>query len=85
MRATPLLKDLDDKTLNRLAAISQVMRVNEGTLLCEEGDPADELLIVLDGQIAVLAQAANGTSAVVEVLDAGASIGLSSVLARLPA
>ncbi|MBS0643872.1 MAG: cyclic nucleotide-binding domain-containing protein [Proteobacteria bacterium] len=84
LRMTPWLKGLDEKTLRALTGISRVFRAAEGTLLCEEGEPADELFIVLDGQVAVLAQAANGTSAVVEVLDAGASIGLSSVLAGLP-
>ncbi|WP_325678150.1 cyclic nucleotide-binding domain-containing protein [Rhodopila sp.] len=84
MRATPLLNELAEPSLNRLAGISRVIRVAEGTLLCEEGEPASELFIVLDGQVAVLAQAANGTSAVVEVLDAGATMGLSAVLAGLP-
>jgi len=84
LRSTPLLSNLDSKTLLRLAGFSRLLRVSDGTLLCEEGEPADELLIVLEGQVAVLAQAANGTSAVVEVLDAGSSIGLSSVLAALP-
>ncbi|MFL5285783.1 MAG: cyclic nucleotide-binding domain-containing protein, partial [Rhodopila sp.] len=84
LRGTSLLKDLDSKTLGRLAAISRIIRVPDGGLLCEEGEPADDLYIVLDGQVAVLAQAANGTSAVVEVLDAGSTIGLSTALARLP-
>lgn len=84
LRSTPLLNELDDNTLRALAGISRIIRAVEGTVLCEEGEPADDLFIVLDGQIAVLAQAANGTSAVVEVLDAGATIGLSSALARLP-
>ncbi len=84
LRTTPLLNGLDDTTLDGLAGISRVVHVAEGSILCEEGQPADDLLIVLDGQVAVLAQAANGTSAVVEVLDAGTTIGLSAVLARLP-
>jgi len=84
LRATPLLKDLEEATLGRLAAISRIIRVADGGLLCEEGEPTDELFIVLDGQVAVLAQAANGTAAVVEVLDAGSSIGMSAALARLP-
>ena len=84
LRAMPLLKDLEPGTLGRLAAITRIVRAVEGTILCQEGEQAGELHIVLDGQIAVLAQAANGTSAVVEVLDAGATIGLSAVLASLP-
>src|SRR4051812_26208272 len=84
LRSTPLLKDLDAKTLVRLAAISRIIRLADGGLLCEEGEPADDLFIILDGQVAVLAQAAHGSSAVVEVLDAGSTIGLSTALARLP-
>jgi CRP/FNR family transcriptional regulator, transcriptional activator FtrB len=84
LRGTPLLRDLDARTLARLADVSRIVRVMEDTILCEEGEPAEALYIVLEGQIAVLSQAANGTSAVVEVLDAGATIGLSAVLAGLP-
>ena len=84
LRTAPLLKDVEARTLNRVTAISRIVAVPEGTMLCREGEPADELLIVLDGRVAVLAQSASGTSAVVEVLDAGDAIGLSTVLARLP-
>jgi CRP-like cAMP-binding protein len=81
---TPLLKGLDAATVDRLAHVSRLIRAAEGTVLCQEGEPADELHVILEGQVAVLAQAANGTLAVVEVLDAGATIGLSAVLAALP-
>ena len=84
LRSAPWLKDLDDAILGRLAGISRVARPAEGSILCREGDATDELFVILDGQVAVLAQAANGTSAVVEVLDAGATIGLSAALANLP-
>jgi len=84
LAASALLHELDERTIGRIADISRLFSLPEATVLCEEGEPADELYVVLDGQLAILAQAANGTSAVVEVLDAGATFGLSSVLAQLP-
>jgi CRP/FNR family transcriptional regulator, transcriptional activator FtrB len=84
LRATALLRELDERTIGRIAAITRITSLAEATVLCEEGEPANELYILLNGQLAILAQAANGTSAVVEVLDAGATFGLSAVLAQLP-
>jgi CRP/FNR family transcriptional activator FtrB len=84
LAATSLLRELDERAIGRIADISHLASLAEATVLCEEGEPANELYVVLDGQLAILAQAANGTSAVVEVLDAGATFGLSAVLAQLP-
>jgi CRP/FNR family transcriptional regulator, transcriptional activator FtrB len=84
LKATALLRGLDERIVSRIARITRAISIAEATILCEEGEPANELYVVLEGQLAILAQAANGTSAVVEVLDAGATFGLSAVLARLP-
>ncbi|MGD0104210.1 MAG: cyclic nucleotide-binding domain-containing protein [Rhodopila sp.] len=84
LRATPLLRDLPDPVLDRLAAISKIVNAVEGTEICRQGEAADELLIVLDGQLAGFSTAANGTTAVVEVIRSGETLGLATLLARLP-
>jgi CRP/FNR family transcriptional activator FtrB len=84
LRLTPLLRDLPDPVMDQLAAISKVMHVPEDTEVCHQGDAADQLFIVLDGQLAGSSSSANGSTAVVEVIRSGETLGLASVLARLP-
>lgn len=84
LRSTPLLRDLTDPVLSRLAAISQIVNAPEDTEICRQGEEADALLIVLDGQLAGFSTAANGTTAVVEVIRSGETLGLATLLARLP-
>ncbi|WP_158923935.1 cyclic nucleotide-binding domain-containing protein [Acidisphaera sp. S103] len=84
LRATPLLRDLADPVLLRLAAISKILNAPEDVEICRQGDPAGELIIVLSGQLAGFSTAPNGTVAVVEVVRAGETLGLATLLARLP-
>lgn len=84
LRATPLLRDLPDPVMDRLAAISKIVSVSEDTEICRQGDSADQLFIVLEGQLAGFSTAPNGTTAVVEVIRSGETLGLSALLARLP-
>lgn len=84
LRATLLLRELTDPVLDRLAAISKIVSIPEGTQLCRQGDLADELFILLDGQLAAFSTSANGTTAVVEVIRPGETLGLAILLARLP-
>jgi CRP/FNR family transcriptional activator FtrB len=84
LRAVPLLQDLEDRILDRLAAISSIVEAPDGIELCQQGQPADRLYIVLEGQLAAINTAPNGETAVVEVIPPGETLGLSTVLARLP-
>ena len=84
LRATPLLRDLTPEVLERLAGISKIVLIAEGIEVCRQGELADELFVVLEGQLVSSATAANGASAVVEVIRAGEIIALATVLARLP-
>jgi CRP/FNR family transcriptional regulator, transcriptional activator FtrB len=84
LRGTPLLRDLGEAVLHRLAAISRIVNAAEDTEICRQGEAPDDLIIVLDGQLAGFSIAANGTTAVVEVIRSGETLGLSTLLARLP-
>ena len=84
LRSTPLLRGLNDAVLGRLAMISKIVNAPEDTEICRQGTEADELLIVLDGQLAGFSSARNGTTAVVEVIRSGETLGLATLLARLP-
>src|SRR4051794_37655349 len=84
LRAVPLLHDLEDRVMVRLAAISSIVEAADGTELCQQGQPADRLYVVLEGQLAAINTAPNGETAVVEVIRPGETLGLSTVLAGLP-
>lgn len=70
--------------MQRLAAVGKILTAAEDVELCQQGDAPDRLLIVLEGQLATFSAAANGTTAVVEVIHSGQTVGLATVLARLP-
>jgi CRP/FNR family transcriptional activator FtrB len=84
LRETPLLRDLPDAVMTRLAAISKIVDAPAEVEICRQGASADELIIVVQGQLAGFSTAANGTTAVVEVIRSGETLGLATVLARLP-
>ncbi len=84
LRSTPLLRDLEDRVLARLAEISWLTYAPEGTILCRQGEPTNPFYIILEGQISGFSRAANGTTAVVEVVRAGETLGLANVLAGQP-
>jgi CRP/FNR family transcriptional activator FtrB len=84
LRATPLLQDLTDEIMMRLAPISKIVDAPAETQIYNQGDSADELIIVLDGQLAGFTTSANGTTAVVDVIRPGKTLGLPTLLARLP-
>ncbi len=84
LRSTPLLGDLDDSVLGRVASISWLTDVPEGTVLCRQGEPATPFYVIVQGQLSGFSTAPNGTTAVVEVMRAGEALGLANVLARQP-
>jgi CRP/FNR family transcriptional activator FtrB len=84
LRSTPLFRDLEDPVLARLADISWLTQAPEGAILCRQGEPANPFYIILEGQLSGFSTAANGTTAVVEVIHAGETLGLANVLAGQP-
>jgi CRP/FNR family transcriptional activator FtrB len=70
--------------MHRLAGISTIVTTPEGVELCHQGKPAEHLYIVLEGQLAAFNTAPNGTTAVVEVVRTGGTLGLATLLAGLP-
>ena len=84
MRSTPLLRDLADPVMQRLAVIGKIVTAAADVELYQQGGVADHLLIVLEGQLAAFSTSANGTTAVVEVIHSGQTLGLATLLARLP-
>lgn len=84
LRAVPMFEHLGADLLGRIAAITQLVSVETGTPLCRQGAMPDQLHILLDGQVALQAEAPDGTEAVVDVLHPVAHFVLAAVLTELP-
>lgn len=69
--------------LTEMARDAQVRVYPQGTVICREGDPSDELLIISSGLVEVFVRAQQGDRKVV-TLPAGQTIGESGVLTHKP-
>jgi CRP/FNR family transcriptional activator FtrB len=79
-----IFKDLEEQVLSRLAAISKMLSMAEGTELCKQGAIPTRLLLLLEGQVALENTQPTGPSAVVEVVPPGGYFVLNAVLSGLP-
>lgn len=75
---------LGQPSLIRLGAIGELADIEDGATLCREDDPADRLYVPLDGMVTPSAHAADGRSAVLEVVRPIRHLVLATVLAGLP-
>lgn len=75
---------LGQPSLIRLGAIGELADIDDGATLCREDDPADRLYVPLDGMVTPSAHAADGRSAVLEVVRPIRHLVLATVLAGLP-
>jgi CRP-like cAMP-binding protein len=75
LRATTLLKELDETALERLASRSVTRRFRRGQVVFTEGDPADSLLVVASGRLKILTSADDGRDHVLNIVGPGETIG----------
>ena len=59
LRDTPLFGGLDDEQLEKLVASGQIVDLANGDVLIQEGDIADALYVVLEGELEVTKQSGN--------------------------
>ncbi len=80
----PLFERLEPSLRRRLEGISEVITAEPSEVLCNQGSMPEFLYVLLEGQVALSSTAADGTSALVEVLHPVDHFVLASVLTRLP-
>jgi CRP/FNR family transcriptional activator FtrB len=80
----PLFERLDSSLRLRIEAISETIAVGANHLLSHQGAMPKYLHVLLEGQVALTSTAADGTTALVEVLHPPEHFVLASVLSRLP-
>ena len=67
LRATPLFGGLDNDQLERLVEMGEIVDLPAGSRLINEGDPADALFVVLDGELEVTKRAGSSEIPVARV------------------
>ena len=80
----PLFEGLDFSLCNRINAVTGVVSAAPGELLVHQGTMPEFLHVLLEGHVALSSTAADGTTALVEVLHPIDHFVLASVLTRLP-
>ena len=80
----PLFERLDAELRTRLEAIATVITTEPDQVLSQQGAMPEALHVLLDGQVALSSTAADGTTALIEVLHPVDHFVLASVLSRLP-
>lgn len=80
----PLFERLSSGTQQRIEAITREISAEPGQVLSHQGAMPEVLHILLEGQVALSSTAADGTTALVEVLHPIEHFVLASVLTQLP-
>jgi CRP/FNR family transcriptional activator FtrB len=82
--SVPLFERLDASLRGQIEAISELVTASEGVIVSHQGAMPELLHILLEGQVALTSRAADGTTAVVEVVHPVGHFVLASVLSELP-
>lgn len=84
IETVPLFERLNLSLRKQIEAICELVTADEGDVLSVQGSMPEYLHILLEGQVALTSTAADGTTAVVEVVHPVSHFVLASVLAELP-
>lgn len=84
LRGIGIFQDLSEEERAEVARRMSVRRCDRGELLCREGDPGDELYVIVSGSVAVTVRAADAAEIVLTRITAGAFFGEMSIVERAP-
>jgi CRP-like cAMP-binding protein len=77
-------RDLAEPTLHRLSAGARQTRVSRDEVVYRKGDPADELFVVVSGQIKIALPQTQRKHKVLSLVDHGESFGIAALWLGLP-
>lgn len=84
LRSVPLFADLPPEDLKPIAAIATEQRFEDADTIAEQGDPGDEMHIIVEGYVMVILREPDGHRRVLAVRSAGDVIGEMAVLTSAP-
>lgn len=80
----PLFDRLDANELNLLSEHMNYFEIKKGDILFREGDKGDYVCFIVDGELAVMKEAAEGKHVVIARLSRGRTIGEMSIIDHTP-
>ena len=84
LRRVPLFQGLVPEDLQRLAMVATERTFAPGVALITEGEPGEELFVILDGRVGVTRREPDGTDRYIRTYAAGDHIGELAVLRDRP-
>jgi hypothetical protein len=84
LRRVPLFARLEPEDLQRLAMVAVERSYPDGTALMREGDPGDELVVIVEGGVRVVQATPGGEERFIRRYQAGEHIGELAVLRDRP-
>jgi CRP-like cAMP-binding protein len=82
--SVPLFASLDPGKRGELAASSRVRRYAKGQVLCSEGDPGDDLIVLEEGRVRVCRFTSSGQEIVLADVDAPGTFGELALIDGAP-
>ncbi len=84
LQTVPLFRQIEQEALRELARKSTMSELVEHEALFAEGDPADEILLVMNGSIRLTCDVGSGPEVVVGYVNAGDILGEMSIIDPAP-
>lgn len=84
LQRVPLFRSLGEEDRKRLAELADRRLFNKGDSLFHEGDPSDELFVVVQGRVKVHKITPSGRDVILELFGAGDPIGAVAVYEEQP-
>ncbi len=84
LREVAIFARLEDRVLDRLAAIAESRVYEAGTRLYQQNDAGNPFVILVRGQLSFFRTAPDGTVTVVDVIQPSGHAGLQGVLTQMP-
>lgn len=84
LQKVPIFANLRPEDLRRVALVCKERLFAPGDIICYEGDPGDELYIVVSGQVQVLTGFGSGQNRVLAVSTEGEAVGMMAILDDIP-
>lgn len=84
LRSCVLFSHLDDHQIKHLQSTSHEVKLQDGQLFFQEGDPATRFFLVLEGQIKLSKLSLQGQEKVIEIIPAGESFAEALMFGEQP-
>ena len=80
LRRVPLFADLSPIDLQRVAAIAREEDFTDGEIICEQGEPGNEMYVIVSGEVRIVVHLEDGAQKEIARRSAGDVVGEMAIL-----